>query len=143
MAIDGDSAPNSDNFWATNSPAGASWAIFNLIEERNMNSLVLITGGSDNDLKNEFGHFKVTLKKKVNWISLSALQVKVIEDPSAQIASDGSIILSKKIKDITLQFTKVINVESIRLDLPQAPTNTPDISFVLREMIPGTIVGKF
>ena len=75
-AIDGNVGPYG---WQARVPA---WAIFELTEERSMNSLVLISdGGSPRS-------FKVTLKVDGQWIDLSALQKK--EDPTAQIENNGT-----------------------------------------------------
>ena len=79
--------------------------------------------------------FKVTLKVNGQWIQLSALQVK--EDPTAQIGTDGTVTLNSGIYDLTLEFTIVTNVQSIRLDVTETSHN-----LVLREIIPGFIIGK-
>ena len=91
----------------------------------------------------ETGHgrlltFKVTLKVNGQWIQLSALQVK--EDPTAQIENDGTVTLESGIYDLTLEFTTVTNVQSLRLDIILDTNNNSKI--YLREIIPG-FIGKF
>ena len=85
---------------------------------------------------NSYGYlisFKIILKVGPNtWINLSALQVK--EDPTAQIDSDGTVTLNSAISNLTLEFTTLTNVQSIRLNV----TNTDDgHNLWLREIIPG------
>ena len=101
-----------------------------------MNSLVLMNGKSATG--NTYGYlisFKVTLKVNGQWINLSALQVK--EDPTAQIQTDGTVTLNNGIHDVTLEFTTVTNVQSIRLDVTQVGANPKKKYLWLREIIPG------
>ena len=86
--------------------------------------------------ENSYGYlisFKVILKVGPNtWINLSALQVK--EDPQAQITNDGTVMLNSAISNLTLEFTTLTNVQSIRLDV----TNSEDSKNLwIREIIPG------
>jgi predicted transcriptional regulator len=71
---------------------------------------------------------------KVNgqWINLSALQVK--EDPQAQIANDGTVTLNSAISNLTLEFTTLTNVQSIRLDVNKTEDSKTQW---IREIIPG------
>ena len=133
-AIDGNVGPYG---WQAHVPA---WAIFELTEERSMNSLVLISGtGSPKS-------FKVTLKVDGQWINLSALQIK--EDPTAQIENDGTVTLNSGIDELTLEFTTVTNVQSIRLNVTKSnllvatPSTNPTPYLYLREIIP-EFFGKF
>ena len=111
------------------------WGIFELTEEEKINSLVLMSGKSATG--NTYGYlisFKVTLKVDGQWIQLSDLQVK--EDPTAQITNDGTVTLNSAISNLTLEFTTLTNVQSIRLDV----TNSEDSkngNLWIREIIPG------
>ena len=133
-AIDGITT-GSGNYWlgGNNSPA---WAIFELTQERKMNSLVLMSGLSTTANYGRLLSFKVTLKVNGQWINLSGFQVN--EDPTAQIENDGTVTLNSGINDLTLEFTTVTNVQSIRLDV----TELDNIPLVLREIIPG-FISKF
>ena len=110
-----------------------AWGIFELTDEEKINSLVLMSGKSATG--NTYGYlisFKVILKVDGQWINLSALQVK--EDPQAQITNDGTVTLNSAISNLTLEFTTLTNVQSIRLDV----TNTEDSKNLwIREIIPG------
>ena len=108
------------------------WGIFELTDEEKINSLILMSGKSATG--NTYGYlisFKVTLKVNGQWIQLSDLQVK--EDPTAQITNDGTVTLNSAISNLTLEFTTLTNVQSIRLDVIKSPRNYPWI----REFIPG------
>ena len=76
------------------------------------------------------------------WIQLSGLQVK--EDLTAQIENDGTVTLTSGINYLTLEFTTVTDVQSIRLDVTETdPSETPSAKYLrLREIIPG-FIGKF
>ena len=77
------------------------------------------------------------------WIQLNGLQVKgwnLYGYTLAQIETDGTITLTGGIRDLTLEFTKVTNVQSIRLDVTE--TDRSDNHLILREIIPG-FIGKF
>ena len=95
-----------------------------------------------------FGHclFKVTLKVDGQWINLSALQIK--EYPTAQIENDGTVTLNSGIDELTLEFTTVTNVQSIRLNVTKSnllvstPSTNPTPYLYLREIIP-EFFGKF
>ena len=132
-AIDGNMGPY--GWHATNLPI---WGIFELTDEEKMNSLVLMSGKSATGYT--YGYliiFKVTLKVDGQWIQLSDLQVK--EDPTAQITNDGTVTLNSAISNLTLEFTTITNVQSIRLDV----INTDDSKNLwIREIIPG-FFGKF
>ena len=127
-AIDGNMGPY--GWFVTNLPA---WGIFELTDEEKINSLVLMSGKDAGE--NSYGYlisFKVILKVDGQWINLSALQVK--EDPQAQITNDGTVSLNSAISNLTLEFTTLTNVQSIRLDV----TNTEDSKNLwIREIIPG------
>ena len=97
-----------------------------------MNSLVLISDGGSPRI------FKVTLKVDGQWINLSALQVK--EDPTAQIENDGTVTLNSMKNEMTLEFTTVTNVQSIRLNVTECFYQSNYL--YLREIIPG-FSGKF
>ena len=128
-AIDGNMGPY--GWWATNLPI---WGIFELTEEEKINSLVLMSGKSATG--NTYGYlisFKVTLKVDGQWIQLSDLQVK--EDPTAQITNDGTVTLNSAISNLTLEFTTLTNVQSIRLDVTD--TDNKHNLLWLREIIPG------
>ena len=88
--------------------------------------------------------FKVIVKVNGQWIQLSGLQVK--EDPTAQIENDGTVTLTSGLNYLTLEFTTVTDVQSIRLDVTETdPTpNSPGQAkrLNLREIIPG-FIGKF
>ena len=94
-----------------------------------------MSGHSATSTSNRLLSFKVTLKVNGQWIQLSALQVK--EDPTAQIGTDGTVTLNSGIYDLTLEFTIVTNVQSIRLDVTETFNG-----LVVREIIPGLIIGK-
>ena len=138
-AIDGiiHSGTGHTNFWSTPIPA---WAIFELTEERNMNSLVLMSGVPYNRLLS----FKVTLNVDGQWIQLSDLQVKdLLSDilvSTAQIENDGTVTLNSGIDELTLEFTTVTNVQSIRLDVTETDHSLNNY-LSLREIIPG-FIGK-
>ena len=118
------------NGWAYNSVSPA-WAIFELTEERRMNTLVIMNGQKRVD-----GHrliiFRVTLKVDGEWISLSGLKVQ--EDPSAQIGGDGTVTLASGIEVLHLEFNTVSNVQSIRLDVTK--TDASNNHVVVNEIIP-------
>ena len=123
------------NYWrAEDLPA---WAIFELTEESSMNSIELLNGYKATAKNGRFISFKVTLNVDGQWIQPSDLQVK--EDSTAQIESDGTVTLNNGINDLTLEFTTVTNVHSIRLDV----TKVHSLHVNLREIIPGFIIGKF
>ena len=144
-AFDGSTGDwNGDNSWWTNTfPA---WAIFELKEEKKMNSIVLYSG-SATACWALLQSFKVTLKVDEQWIQLNGLQVKgwhVVPcggtQPTPQIETDGTVTLPdfSGIHDLTLEFTTVTNVQSIRLDVYEKR----DPSIILREIIPG-FIGNF
>ena len=81
--------------------------------------------------------FKVTVKVGGQWIQLSGLQVK--EDLTAQIENDGTVTLTSGMNYLTLEFTTVTDVQSIRLDVIETD---PAKYLRLREIIPG-FIGKF
>ena len=124
--------------WRTKPESLPAWGIFELTDEEKMDSLVLMSGKSATG--NTYGYlisFKVTLKVNGQWVQLSDLQVK--EDPTAQIDSDGTVTLNSAISNLTLEFTTLTNVQSIRLDV----INTDESKNMwIREIIPG-FFGKF
>ena len=131
-AIDGNMGPY--GWHATSLPA---WGIFELTVEEKMNSLVLMSGWSTTANSGRLTSFKVTVKVGGQWIQLSGLQVK--EDLTAQIENDGTVTLTSGINYLTLEFTTVTDVQSIRLDVTEA-VSAKDLR--LREIIPG-FIGKF
>ena len=135
-AIDGITSGKPNYWYAKGLPA---WANFELTEERIMNSVVLMSGSSaTSSYQDRLLSFKVTLKVNEQWIQLSDLQVK--EDPTAEIENDGTVTLEHLTYDLTLEFTTVANVQSIRLDeIAGEDTNR---LVRLREIIPG-FMGKF
>ena len=78
-----------DNGWAYNRVSPA-WAIFDLTEKREMNTLVIMNGQKWNG-HNRLIVFRVTLKVDGEWINLTGLKVQ--EDPSAEIGGDGTVTL--------------------------------------------------
>ena len=104
-----------------------------------MNSLVLMSGKSVGGTS--YGgyliRFKVMLKVYGQWIQLPYLQVK--EDPTAQIENDGTVSLNSAISNLTLEFTTLTNVQSIRLDVIITDESK---NMWIREIIPG-FFGKF
>ena len=140
-AIDG-ITNGSPNYWYVNGlPA---YAIFELTEERKMNSLVLMSGWSTTANYSRPTSFKVKVKVGGQWIQLSGLQVK--EDLTAQIENDGTVTLTSGINYLTLEFTTVTDVQSIFLYVTETDPspNSPSVSWYLRlrEIIPG-FIGKF
>ena len=139
-AIDGITSGSPNNWYVSSLPA---WAIFELTEERKMNSLVLMSGWSTTANYWRPTSFKVTVKVGGQWIQLSGLQVK--EDLTAQIENDGTVTLTSGINYLTLEFTTVTDVYSIRLDVTETDPspNAPSAMYLrLREIIPG-FIGKF
>ena len=107
-----------------------------------MNSLVL-KSGSATACWALLLSFKVTLKVDEQWIQLNGLQVKGWNGcgiGTAQIETDGTVTFpdNSGIYDLTLEFTSVTNVQSIRLDVNEKR----DPSLILREIIPG-FIGNF
>ena len=135
-AFDGSANDGVNSWWTNTFPA---WAIFELKEEKKMNSLVL-KGGSATACWALLLSFKVTLKVDGQWIQLNGLQVKGWQtcggpQPTVQIETDGTVTLPGDflgIHDLTLEFTTVTNVQSIRLDVNEKR----DPSLILREIIP-------
>ena len=117
------------NGWAYNGGFSA-WAIFDLTEKRKMNILVIMNGQTGNHLR--LITFRVNLIVDGQWINLTGLKVQ--EDPSAQIAGDGTVTLASGIDVLHLEFNTVSNVQSIRLDVTKA--NNQDNNVVLNEIIP-------
>ena len=107
-----------------------------------MNSIVLYSG-SATACWALLQSFKVTLKVDEQWIQLNGLQVQGWQtcggpQPAAQIETDGTVTFPgdfSGIHDLTLEFTTVTNVQSIRLDVYEKR----DPSIILREIIPGFI----
>ena len=127
-----------NNGWAYNGGAGGGWAIFELTEERTMNTLVIKSGQRRSN--HRLIVFRVTLKVDEQWINLTDLKVK--EDPTAQIGEDGKVTLASGIWNLTLKFYAVSNVQSIRLDVTK--TDASNNNVVVNEIIPKLkhIVGK-
>ena len=88
--------------------------------------------------------FKVTLNVDGQWIQLSDLKVKdLLSDilvSTAQIENDGTVTLNSGIDELTLAFTTVTNVQSIRLDVTETDHSLNNY-LSLREIIPG-FIGK-
>ena len=95
-----------------------------------MNTFVLMSGYQRGD--HRLIIFRVTLKVDEQWIDLTGLKVK--EDPNAHVGYDGTITLESGIHVLQLEFNKVSNVQSIRLDVTK--TDSPDNNVVLKEIIP-------
>ena len=91
-AFDGNTNDGVNSWWTNTFPA---WAIFELKEEKKMNSLVLMSG-SATACWALLMSFKVTLKVDGQWIQLNGLQVKGWHkcgspQPTAQIETDGTV----------------------------------------------------
>ena len=119
-----------NNGWAYHGGAGGGWAIFDLTEKREMNTLVLMNGQKWPYCRLII--FRVTLKVDGEWINLNGLKVQ--EDPSAEIGGDGTVTLASGIDVLHLDFNTVSNVQSIRLDVTK--TDSPTNNVVLNEIIP-------
>ena len=119
-----------DNGWAYNRVSPA-WAIFDLTEKREMNTLVIMNGQKWNG-HNRLIVFRVTLKVDGEWINLTGLKVQ--EDPSAEIGGDGTITLASGIEVLQLEFNTVSYVQSIRLDVTK--TDNLNNNVVVNEIIP-------
>ena len=117
------------NGWAYSGEVPA-WAIFELTEERTMNTLVIQNGQRRSN--HRLIVFRVTLKVDEQWINLTDLKVK--EDPTAQIGGDGTVTLASGIDVFHLEFNTVSNVQSIRLDVTK--TDGAYNNVVLNEIIP-------
>ena len=116
------------NGWAYTGKVPA-WAIFELTEERTMNTLVIQNGQRRSN--HRLIVFRVTLKVDEQWINLTDLKVK--EDPTAQIGGDGTVTLASGIWNLTLKFYAVSNVQSIRLDVTE--TDDKNNNAVVNEII--------
>ena len=132
--MDGISNVYDNGWWAflSNSPA---WAVFDRTEKTKINSIVLMSGQKRHGpgLLWSLFNFKVTLKVDGQWINLTDLKVK--EDPNAQIGDEGTIKLTRGgIQVLQLDFNTVSNVQSIRLDVMK--TDVPNNNLVVNEIIP-------
>ena len=142
-AIDG-STNDGVNSWGTD--IFPAWAIFELKEEKKMNSIVLMSGSATACWALLLS-FKVTLEVDGQWIQLNGLQVKgghkcgcfhnycgSPQPPTAQIETDGTVTFldNTGLHELTLEFTTVTNVQSIRLDVNEKR----DPSLILKEIIP-------
>ena len=116
------------NGWAYSGEVPA-WAIFELTEERTMNTLVIQSGQRRSN--HRLIVFRVTLKVDEQWINLTDLKVK--EDPTAQIGEDGTVTLASGIWNLTLKFYAVSNVQSVRLDVTE--TDDKNNNAVVNEII--------
>ena len=120
-----------NNGWAYHGGAGGGWAIFDLTEKREMNTLVIMNGQKWNGLR--LIVFRVTLKVDGQWINLTGLKVQ--EYPSAEIGGDGTVTLASGIQVLHLEFNIVFNVQSIRLDVTKTDDDATN-NVVLNEIIP-------
>ena len=118
-----------NNGWAFDGHSPA-WAVFELTEKTKMNTLVLMSGYQRGD--HRLIIFRVTLKVDEQWIDLTGLKVK--EDPNAHVGYDGTITLESGIHVLQLEFNKVSNVQSIRLDVTKS--DAPNNNVVFNEIIP-------
>ena len=118
-----------NNGWAYHGGAGGGWAIFDLTEKREMNTLVLMNGQKWPYCRLII--FRVTLKVDGEWINLTGLKVQ--EDPIAQIGGDGTVTLASGIHVLQLEFNTVYNVQSIRLDVTK--TDAWNNNVVVNEII--------
>ena len=111
-----------------------------------MNSIVLMSGSATACWALLLS-FKVTLEVDGQWIQLNGLQVKgghkcgcfhnycgSPQPPTAQIETDGTVTFldNTGLHELTLEFTTVTNVQSIRLDVNEKR----DPSLILKEIIP-------
>ena len=76
--------------------------------------------------------FKVTFKVGEKWIVPNGLAIE--DDHLAQIAINGTVILSTTIKVLNLGFSLVKEVKAIRLDVMK--TNSENNDLVINEIIP-------
>ena len=119
-----------DNGWAYSGGAGGGWAIFELAEERTMNTLVIFNGQGHGIFRLII--FRVFLKVSGLWMDLTGLKVQ--EDPSAQIGENGNVTLASGIEVLHLEFNTVTNVQSVRLEVTK--TDHSNNNVVLNEIIP-------
>ena len=94
-----------------------------------MNTLVIKSGQRRSN--HRLIVFRVTLKVDEQWINLTDLKVK--EDPTAQIGEDGKVTLASGIWNLTLKFYAVSNVQSVRLDVTE--TDDKNNNAVVNEII--------
>ena len=124
-----DGITNDDsNGWAIASEFPA-WAIFELAQKTNINSLTLINGGHTYN-NNRLITFKVTFLVEDKWVIPASLDVKEASD--AFIDSDGTITLKSGLPVLSLNFNLVSSVKSIKIDV----TKTDSDNLVLQEIIP-------
>ena len=92
-----------------------SWAAFNLEREVFLDKVKILTGVKRNN--HMMTSFVVEVDIDGVWTKLE--NMKVVEDPESVI-SDGRITLSKKLQEITLEFTLIGLTSSLRLTAHQA-----------------------
>ena len=127
---------NSGNGWSYNPPHSPAWAIFELENATPITSLAILSGQHSDHPEWIWGHtlmiFKVTFKVDEKWIVPKDLAIE--DDPTAQIANDGTITLNSPNKVLNLVFFPVRNVQAIRLDVTKTNSNNNDL--VISEIIP-------
>ena len=121
---------NSDNGWSYNPPHSTAWVIFELENATPITSLAILSGQQFS--ADTLMIFKVTFKVGEEWIVPNDLAIE--DDPTAQIANDGTITLDSPNKVLNLVFFPVRNVQAIRLDVTK--TNSDNNDLVISEIIP-------
>ena len=127
------------NGWSYNPPHSTgdspAWAIFELEKATPITSLAILSGQGFVDATghgNTLMIFKVTFKVGEKWVVPNDLAIE--EDPTAQIAIDGTITLNSPNEILNLVFFPVRNVQAIRLDVTK--TNSYNNDLVISEIIP-------
>ena len=122
------------NGWSYNPPHSTgdspAWVIFELEKATPITSLAILSGQGHND--QQLMVFKVTFKVGEKWVVPNDLAIE--EDPTAQIAIDGTITLNSIFKVVNLVFSPVRNVQAIKLNVTKANAYNNDL--VLSEIIP-------